>query len=126
MIGPDIVIYDKDDEDFKKPYLLVECKKDGVTDAKYNQAIEQAFGNANSLKAKLAIVVAGNTRTAFDVANFKSMERVQNVIADIPKKWGKVPVYKYIKGVNDHKIISREELIQSLENVMILFGRVEN
>ncbi len=109
----DIVIYE--DEELKKPYLVVECKKDGVTDAESNQAIEQVFGNANSLKAKLAIVVAGNTRTAFDIANFKPMERVQNIIADIPKKYDKVPKYKYIKGENDLKIISREELIQSLE-----------
>ncbi len=109
----DIVIYE--DEEHKKPYLVVECKKDGITDAEFKQAIEQAFGNANSLKAKLAIVVAGNTRTAFDIANYKSMERVQNIIADIPKNYDKVPKYKYIKGENDLKIISREELIQRLE-----------
>lgn len=109
----DIVIYDDDEQ--KKPYLVVECKKDGITEAEFNQAIEQAFGNANSIKSKLAIVVAGNTRTAFDVANFKPMERVQNIIADIPKKYDKIPKYKYIKGEFDLKIISREELIQRLE-----------
>jgi type I restriction enzyme M protein len=109
----DIVIYE--DDELKKPYIVVECKKDGITEAERIQAIEQAFGNANSLKSKLAIVVAGNTKTAFDIANYKPMERVQNIIADIPKKYDKVPKYKYIKGENDLKIISREELIQRLE-----------
>src|SRR3990167_10164437 len=44
----DIVVYDEDGHD----YLIVECKKDGITDAEFKQAIEQAFGNANSKRAK--------------------------------------------------------------------------
>ncbi len=110
----DIVVYE--DEAMKKPYLVVECKKDGVTEAEFDQAIEQAFGNANSLKSKLAIVIAGNRKRAFDVANYPSMERVKNIIADIPERFGKIPVYKYIKGENDLITISREELIKKLES----------
>lgn len=110
----DIVVYE--DEALKKPYLVVECKKDGVTEAEFDQAIEQAFGNANSLKSKLAIVIAGNRKRAFDVANYPSMERVKNIIADIPERFGKIPVYKYIKGENDLITISREELIKKLES----------
>lgn len=111
----DIVVYE--DDECKKPFLMVECKKDGITDAEFKQAIEQAFGNANSLRAKYASVVAGNTRTAFDVAGFKPSEREKNVIADIPKKYGKAPKYKFIKGNSekDLRIVSREELIKALE-----------
>ena len=79
----DIIIYE--DEELKTPYLVVETKKDGITDAEFKQAIEQAFGNANSIRAKLASVVAGTTKTAFDVAGFKPSERAKNVISDIPK-----------------------------------------
>jgi len=111
----DIVVYE--DEECKKPYLIVETKKDGITDAEFTQAIEQAFGNANSKRAKYAIVVAGNTKTAFDVAGFKSSEREKNVIADIPIKFGKAPKYKFIKGdkTNDLKIVYREDLIGALK-----------
>jgi len=111
----DIVIYE--DDELKKPYLVVECKKDGVTDAEFKQAIEQAFGNANSLRAKLATVVAGTTRTAFNVAEFKPSERDKNVISDIPKKYGKIPKYRFIKGKagSDLKIVPREDLISALE-----------
>jgi len=110
----DIVVYE--DDDLKKPYLVVECKKDGVTDAEYSQAIEQAFGNANSLRATFASVVAGTTKTAFDVAGFKPSERQKNVIADIPVKYGKVPIFRFIKGNADKdvKVVSREELIKAL------------
>ena len=109
----DIVVY----EDAKKPFLIVENKRDGITDAEFKQAIEQAFGNANSKRAKYAIVVAGNTKTAFDVARFKSSEREKNVIADIPIKYGKAPKYKFIKGntQKDLKEVSRQELISALQ-----------
>ncbi len=111
----DIVVYE--DDDCKKPFLIVENKRDGITDAEFKQAIEQAFGNANSKRAKYAIVVAGNTRTAFDVAGFKSSEREKNVIADIPVKYGKAPKYKFIKGdaQRDLKEVSRQELISALQ-----------
>ena len=95
----DIVIYE--DEERKRPYIVVECKKDGISKAEINQAVEQAFGNANSLRAKYAILVAGNVRIAFDVAGFKPSEREKNIIADIPVRYGKVIQYKYKKGDPD-------------------------
>jgi len=109
----DIVVYDEEGAE----YLVIECKKDGITDAEFKQAIEQAFGNANSLRAKFASVVAGITKTAFDVAGFKPSEREKNVISDIPKKYGRTPKYKFIKGDKDKdlKEVSREELIRALE-----------
>lgn len=111
----DIVVYEDDER--KKPYLVVECKKDGITALEFKQAIEQTFGNANSLRAQFATVVAGTTKTAFDVAGFKPSEREQNVIADIPVKYGKAPKYRFIKGdaINDLETVSREELIRALE-----------
>lgn len=111
----DIVVFE--DDECKKPYLVVECKKDGITDAEFNQAIEQAFGNSNSLRAEYATVIAGNTRTAFNVAGFKPSERDKNRIADIPIKYGKAPKYKFIKGekAKELKIVSRDDLIRALE-----------
>lgn len=111
----DILVYE--DDELKKSYLVVECKKDGITDAEFKQAIEQAFGNANSLRAKFASVIAGTTRTAFNVADFKPSEREKNVIADIPKKYGKAPKYRFVKNdpVNDIKSVSKEELIRALK-----------
>lgn len=111
----DIVVYE--DIELKSPFLVVETKKEGISDSEFTQAIEQAFGNANSKRAKYAIVVAGNTKTAFDVAGFDSSEREKNVIADIPIKYGKAPKYKYIKGDpnKELKIAFREDLISALK-----------
>ena len=33
------------DDDRKRPYAALECKKDGISDAEFNQAVEQAWGN---------------------------------------------------------------------------------
>jgi len=95
----DIVVYE--DDEHKKPYIVIECKKDGISKAEINQAVEQVFGNANSLRAKYAIMVAGNVRIAFDVAGFQASEREKNIIADIPIRYGKVIQYKYKKGDRD-------------------------
>lgn len=111
----DIIVYS--DDECKEPFLVVECKKEGITDAEFKQAIEQAFGNANSIRSQYASVVAGNTKTAFDVSGFKPNERERNVIADIPVKYGKAPKYKFIKGdkTKDLKVVTREDLISALE-----------
>lgn len=113
----DIVIYE--DNELKKPYLVVECKKEKITELEFKQGIEQAFGNANSLRAKLACVIAGTTKRVYDVAGFKPNEREKNILSDVPSKYGKVPKYRFIKAHsnsdNDLKIVSREELISVLE-----------
>ena len=110
----DVVVYE--DDELKKPYLIVECKKDGITDSEFKQAIDQAFRYANYLRAKFASVIAGTTKTAFDVAGFKPSEREKNVISDIPKKYGKTPKYRFVKAdpERDLKVVSREELIRAL------------
>jgi type I restriction enzyme M protein len=93
----DIVVYA--DDELKQPYIVVECKKREVTDAEYRQAIEQGFGNANSVKAKYLWVTSGIINTYFNVADFGSMEREKNRIGDLPK-FGetKERAYKFAKG----------------------------
>lgn len=112
----DIMVYE-DDACKSEPFIVVECKRDGVTDAEFRQAIEQLFGNANSTKGKYGIVVAGTTKKSFDIAGYAGTERDKNVIADIPVKYGKAPKYRYIKGDKEKelKTVSRDELITALQ-----------
>ena len=86
----DIVVF-RDDE-CKRPYAVVECKKDGVTDAEFNQAIEQGVGNATwvKLRADYVVIIAGGTRRVLDVTDkFGALEREQNILADLPHAYGK-------------------------------------
>lgn len=111
----DIVIYEDDEK--LKPYIVIECKRDGISDAEFEQAIEQAFGNANSIRAPFNGTVAGNTRRFFDVKGFAPNEREKNIIADIPINYGKVQEFRFKKGdANwDIKPVHKEELIRLLE-----------
>lgn len=113
----DIVIFS--DDDCKRPYAVVECKKDGVTDAEFTQAIEQGVGNATwvKLRADYVVIVAGGTRRVLDVTDkFGAFEREQNIIADLPKAYGKPQEFRFYKGTeNDIKTVSREELITAIK-----------
>ena len=53
----DIVVFS--DDKHKSPWIVVECKKQEISDAEFMQAVEQGFGNANSLSAPYLIVTSG-------------------------------------------------------------------
>ena len=111
----DLVIFHDDAK--KNPYVVVECKKDGISEAEFNQAIEQAFGNCNSLSGDYAAVIAGNTRRFFQVKNHNSLERTQNIIADFPIGYGTVEEWRYKRGDADWdlQVVERVALIRTLE-----------
>lgn len=120
----DIVVFS--DDDCKRPYAVVECKKDGVTDAEFNQAIEQGVGNATwvKLRAEYVVIIAGSTRRVLDFTdNFGVLEREQNIIADLPKSYGKPQEFRFYKGavnangepVADIAPVSREDLIVTIK-----------
>jgi len=96
----DIVIFADDDK--LTPYIVVECKKQKISEAEFNQAIEQGFGNAVALGAAFMQVTSGIKTNAYDVKNFPPLERVKNLIADIPR-YGKkgVTKAKFYKGAKD-------------------------
>ena len=111
----DIVIFK--DAAKKNPHIVIECKKDGISEAGFDQAIEQAFGNCNSLRGHYAAVIAGNTRRFFDVKEYPSRERVENIVADVPVRHGQVEEWRYKKGDPnwDLQVVERDELIRALE-----------
>ncbi len=111
----DIVVFRDDDK--KDPFIVVECKKVETSEAEFDQAIEQAFGNCNSLGGHYTVVVAGNTRRSFDVKNYKPRERTENIIADPPIGYGKVEEWRYLKGIerSELSVIERSDLIRVLE-----------
>jgi len=110
----DIVVYEDDEK--KIPYIAIECKKENISDNEFIQAIEQSFGNSNSISAKFSAIISGNTRRFFDVANFPSIEREKNIIADIPINYGKIQEFRYKKeDINwDLKPLEKFELINVL------------
>ncbi|MCI0449959.1 MAG: N-6 DNA methylase [Chlorobi bacterium] len=110
----DIVVFT--DDELKNPYIVTECKKPEITDAEFIQAIEQGFGNANSLRGNYLIVTSGLKTAYYNVKDFPVAERSENIIADIPKAGEKkTHKYKYTKGgINgfELELVSEAELVR--------------
>jgi type I restriction enzyme M protein len=106
----DVVVF-KDDE-LIEPFIVIENKKDGVSDGEFNQAIEQACDNRASLGAVYAGIVAGKTRRFLNFTGTGAQERKKNIVADLPINYGKPLAYRYYKGElgKDVAAVSREEL----------------
>ena len=114
----DLVVF-RDDER-KKPYAVIECKQDGVTDAEFGQAVEQACGNGTwaKFRANYVGVVAGMTRRFLDFTEkYGVLEREANIIADLPRQYGKPEEYRFYKGDanNDIAPVSKETLIAAIK-----------
>ena len=106
----DLVIYE--DDDLKSPYFVFECKRSDISDAAFDQSIEQACGNRASLGAKYCGAVAGRTRRLLRFDVFPPGEREHNHLTDIPVGYGRPPEWRfYQKGPGpDLAVVSREEL----------------
>lgn len=112
----DLVVFRDDDR--KDPFAVIECKRDEIKDAEFEQAVEQAAGNgtADKFRAEYVGVVAGMTRRFLDFTGaYGALEREKNIIADLPVMYGKPEEFKYTKGGElDISPVSREALIAAI------------
>ncbi len=101
----DIVVYT--DEKCQTPYLVVENKKEQLSNRERNQAIEQLFGNTNSLRAPIALFESFGESIFYDVANYPSTERTENIKGTrdaVPVQYGQIPEYTFIAGPGNNDI----------------------
>jgi type I restriction enzyme M protein len=90
----DIVVYD--DDECLSPRVLVECKKEEVSEAEFNQAVEQAYSYAYALPGdvKYVLVTSGIKNECFEV---DKKQNTRNRASDIPQFGVKdVANYKYV------------------------------
>ena len=101
----DIVVYT--DSACRTPYLVVEAKEPGVSRKEFKQAIEQAFGNANSLRdTALALTDNGRRSALYAVAEYPHDERDKNLLGTrdgLPKAYGSVSEFLLVAST-DHDI----------------------
>ena len=114
----DLVVFR--DKERTKPFGVIECKRDGVSDVEFKQAVEQAFGNghAHKFRAEYIGVIAGQTRAFYDCSDkFGVLEREANIVADLPIQYGKPEEFKYYKNAYpkpDIGAVSRDDLIKTI------------
>jgi type I restriction enzyme M protein len=112
----DVVVFR--DTERTRPYAVIECKRDGISDAEFAQAVEQAAGNGTwaKLRADYVGVVAGTTRRFLDLSDrYGALERETNIVADLPSAYGRPDQFKYRKGMPvDIVPVDKERLISAI------------
>jgi len=91
----DIIVYN--DDQCRSPHIVVECKKQDVSEAEFIQAVEQAFSYAVADGASFVWITSGIKEQYYQVPKEKPKDRI--TIPDIPQYGvAKLARYKYAKG----------------------------
>lgn len=91
----DIAVYS--DDECEETYILVECKKEELTDQQFNIAVDQAYSYAVAEGAKYVWTTSRIKNQYYEVPNKKPKSRIE--IPDIPQFGiNKLAPYKYVKG----------------------------
>ncbi|MEN1973253.1 N-6 DNA methylase [Luteimonas sp. MJ204] len=110
----DIVVYT--DDTCRTPYLVVENKRAALRPGEKAQAIEQLFGNVNSLRAPWGLYDSGDESILFDAANFASMEREANQLGPrerLASQYDRQPVFAHVVGEEGDIQPARKSVIES-------------
>lgn len=92
----DIVVFE--DDKHEQVFMVVEVK-DVAKRAKIDEAKREGLGNANLLMSKYLLLVCGLEKMAFDVQKRPSLRTLEKyTIADIPRRYGRIPKYKFKRG----------------------------
>ncbi len=100
----DIVVFS--DDACKVPYLVVECKRSGITKQERTQALEQLFGNCNSLRGTsslFGLYDEGTESSLFDVGSYGPMERHENKRGNkqnLAPQYGVQPEFAHVVGAS--------------------------
>lgn len=91
----DIIIYN--DDECEETYILVECKKEDLSDQQFNIAVDQAYSYAVAEGAKFVWTTSRIKNQYYEVPDKKPKSRIE--IPDIPQYGvSKLAPYKYVKG----------------------------
>lgn len=91
----DIIVYN--DDEHKSPHIVVECKKQEVSELEFTQAVEQGFSYAVAEGAKYVWITSGIKDEYYQVPTEKPKERI--TITDIPQSGVETLArFKYAKG----------------------------
>ncbi len=91
----DIIVYN--DDNCEETYILVECKKEDLTDQQFNIAVDQAYSYAVAEGAKYVWTTSRIKNQYYEVPDKKPKSRIE--IPDIPQFGiSKLAPFKYVKG----------------------------
>lgn len=96
----DIIVYE--DAEWKKPKIIVECKKQEVSQQEFNQAINQGFSYAHALSGTVKYIWV-TSELLSEIFRYDKEKDIREGLQDIPK-YGtdSVAPYNFVKGGGSH------------------------
>ncbi len=114
----DILVYQ--DEKLEKPYIVIECKKEDISELEFKEAVKQALSYAHAIAGttKFVWVTKGNKEEFY---KFNKDKKSQEQTANIPY-FGETdePKYKFAKGKFYHENkqgVSKKTLVEDLKEI---------
>ncbi len=106
----DIIVYN--DKQCLSPYIVIECKKEDISELEFKTAVNQGFSYAVAEGAKYVWITSGIKNEYYQVPRKKPKERI--TVVDIPAQGEKfAPKYKYVKAdpkYHELEIVTEESL----------------
>ncbi len=91
----DIVVYQDDNR--LSPYIVIECKKEDVSEAEFKNAVDQGFSYAYALPGTTKYVwVTSKLKNEYYKYDKESLRK--DSIPDIPSCGKQIPLFKFAKG----------------------------
>lgn len=82
----DIVVYT--DAVNKNAYIVIECRKEGVSSVEFEQAVKQVIANARAFKARFAVCAAGSIRRVIEMEKWNEKNPKKAIMEDMPVAYG--------------------------------------
>ncbi|MCB4763068.1 MAG: N-6 DNA methylase [Sulfurovum sp.] len=119
----DIIVYN--DKSHLSPHIVIECKKEDISELEFKNAVNQGFSYAVSEGAKYVWTTSGIKDEYYQVPSERPKERI--TIPDIPK-YGikKISKYKYVKGGKKGEEVFNDLSLVSEENLTKRFKQAHN
>ena len=73
----DIVVFTNNKQ--RNPYIVVKCKKDGISDLEFEQAVKQVIANAWNLGALFAVCVAGDKYRVVEIDDLNNKIEIDDL-----------------------------------------------
>lgn len=115
----DIVVYDS--PQWEKPIIVIECKKEEVSQQEFEQAIKQAFSYASALPGSVKFIWV-TSKILNRHFKFDKEKETRQSIGSLPYYGSdKVAPYNYVKGGGKHKYIDNgKEITQDFSDLKVI------
>lgn len=113
----DMIIYD--DAKWAKPKIIIECKKEEVTQQEFDQAVKQAFSYASAISGTIKFIWV-TSKILNRYFRFDKEKETRKSLPSLPHYGSdKVAPYNYVKGGGKHKYIdaSGNEQVQTFSDL---------